>query len=484
LARKPPRIPLPEDWPGHVRTGILHVVSLAQVALTDARARAKKRGVVARLRAKVEEQAEGISLLKEELDLKDLRMSRMKPRRRPHYRGVERLRILELKAARGWSKAQAAERLFLRPATIAEWTKRADEEGEGALLQTPEPINRFPDFVCHIVILLKVLCPTMGKKRIAQTLARAGLVLGVSTVGRMLKERDTQRPEPDQASGGEATVGEAHKRQPVKAKEPNHVWQVDLTLVPTAAGFWVPWLPHSILQLWPFSWWVACVVDHYSRRVMGFAVFKKEPKSVDVRTFLGRIVKCYGAPKYIISDKGRQFDCSRYRSWCDRKGIDPRYAAAESIRATAVIERFFLSLKTEWLRRILVPLDRDAMQLEVSLYLEWFARRRPHQGLDGRVPQEVYDGVPVVAREKPEAKKIPRSELIVRFHEGRRQLPMADTETGGSPLQGGKGMRSLVATRWILAVLALPFISTLPALASPQLGCCKYTCGYQKPHLP
>ncbi len=55
MARKAPRIPLPEDWPANVKAGIMHVISLAQVALTAARARAKKRGVVARLRAKVEE---------------------------------------------------------------------------------------------------------------------------------------------------------------------------------------------------------------------------------------------------------------------------------------------------------------------------------------------------------------------------------------------------------------------------------------------
>ncbi len=61
----------------------------------------------------------------------------------------------------------------------------------------------------------------------------------------------------------------------------------------------MPWLPFSILQLWPFTWRIACVVDQYSRRVMGFALFKKEPKSVDIRTFLGRVVKRYGAPKYI-----------------------------------------------------------------------------------------------------------------------------------------------------------------------------------------
>ncbi len=78
------------------------------------------------------------------------------------------------------------------------------------------------------------------------------------------------------------------------------------------------------------------------------------------------------------------------------------------------------------LRRILVPLDPDAMQGEMSLYLDWFARHRPHQGLDGCVPQEIYDGVPVVAREKPKAKKIPGTELVVRFHEGRRQLPIVE----------------------------------------------------------
>ena len=119
MAKRARPIRLPKDWPNHVHRGVLHVIALAQVALTSARSRTKKRGVVGRLRAKVEELIEEISRLKEELDLKDLRMSRLQPRRRPHYRGVERLRILELKAARGWSKDQAAHRFLVRSATIA-----------------------------------------------------------------------------------------------------------------------------------------------------------------------------------------------------------------------------------------------------------------------------------------------------------------------------------------------------------------------------
>ena len=152
-------------------------------------------------------------------------------------------------------------------------------------------------------------------------------------------------------------------------------------------------------------------------------------KSSDVRTFLGRLVRRHGAPKYIISDKGRQFDCAGYTVWCQRKGIEPRYASMGSLRATAIIERFFLSLKDEWLRRIVVPLSRDGMRREVASYISWFAEHRTHQGLDGRTPNEVYDGLPVcevASKEQQKPQTIPRSELVVRFYEGRRQMPLVE----------------------------------------------------------
>ncbi len=45
-----------------------------------------------------------------------------------------------------------------------------------------EPVNKFPDFVAYVVCRLKVLCPSMGKAKIAQILCRAGLHLGSTTV--------------------------------------------------------------------------------------------------------------------------------------------------------------------------------------------------------------------------------------------------------------------------------------------------------------
>src|SRR5881628_1834981 len=91
----------------------------------------------------------------------------------------------ELRAARAWSLAKTAEHFLVTIATIASWTGRLNEEGADALVRMREPVNRYPDFVAYLVRRLKVLCPTMGKVRIANVLCRAGLHLGSTTVRRM-----------------------------------------------------------------------------------------------------------------------------------------------------------------------------------------------------------------------------------------------------------------------------------------------------------
>src|SRR5437867_4727008 len=118
-------------------------------------------------------------------------------------------------------------------------------------------------------------------------LARAGLHLGPTTIQRMRR----QRPSPAPPSAVEPAV----PARRVTAKYPNHVWHVDLTTVPTSAGFWTSWLPFALPQCWPFCWWLAIVLDHYSRRVLGFAVFKRQPTSEQVRHFLGQVIARVGA---------------------------------------------------------------------------------------------------------------------------------------------------------------------------------------------
>ena len=136
-------------------------------------------------RARAERLQSELGLLAEELALKDARWTRQPAHRRPHYDPVQRMRILELRAIRGWSVHQTAERFLVTEETVMSWMRRVDEEG--GFIRPATPISRFPDLIVHMVQRLKTTCPALGKKKIAETLARAGLHLGVSTVGRMLK---------------------------------------------------------------------------------------------------------------------------------------------------------------------------------------------------------------------------------------------------------------------------------------------------------
>ena len=95
-------------------------------------------------------------------------MSGVAPHRRPRYAPTERLAILAVRAARGWSLQPTADLFLLAPATVGLWAQRVDEQGPQALWQLRPPVNRFPDLVRYAVQRLKTLCPPRGQVKIAQ----------------------------------------------------------------------------------------------------------------------------------------------------------------------------------------------------------------------------------------------------------------------------------------------------------------------------
>jgi transposase InsO family protein len=380
--RSRPTIPLPKQWPSRVRSGVLHAISLAHFSLTYTHSwAANSWNARIRLRQENDRLQQELALIREEMRIKDSRMLRIPAQRRPHYPPTERLAILELRAARGWSRSQTARRLLVTTATVCSWMGRLDEEGPRAIVQVRDPVNKFPDFVTYIVRRLKVLCPTMGKAKIAQVLCRAGLHLGSTTVQRMLHPKPRPRATPVSSSFSGV----------VTAKRPNHVWHSDLTTVPTSLGFWTSWFPFSLPQRRPFCWWIAVVVDHYSRRIMGFAVFDQQPTSVAVRTFLGRAIRKAGVPpQHLITDQGKQFRDKAFGRWCRRRGIRQRFGAVGKYGSIAVVERLIRTIKNECTRQLLVPYQRNALRRELELFSNWYNGHRPHDTLDSATPDEIY----------------------------------------------------------------------------------------------
>lgn len=318
--------------------------------------------------------------------------------------------------------ATDARRFGVTAVTIGNWQHRLDEKGSAALVQTRTPVNRFPDFVAALVQQLKRTVPAMGKRRIAQTLARAGLVLAKTSVERLAGRKLPVRPTPP-ASPKEKTpkaLAASESGLIVTARAPNYVWHLDITTMPTLGGFWTPWWPFTVPSGWPFCWHVLVVVDHLSRAPVARAVFKQVPAAEDVCAVLEAGVAFAGrAPRHLVSDQGVQFTSDAYAAWCSRRGVKPRFGALGKHGSIAVIERFFRTLKQEGLRRIAVPLGLAAMTAELDRYLHWYSVDRPHTFLGGATPKEIL------------ASKAPASRRVGM--EVRAKYPLRARRPGGVP---------------------------------------------------
>ena len=295
-------LPLPKGWPKLAKRALVLVNSMLKAAfdielgrrLDCASRHAREHAEHERLRLDSHSHREVLKLL-------GARFGRLDPKRRPQYTRVERLRILELKALRGWSAAEAAERFLVDDETICRWMRDLAERGEQSLLTMQPPVNRFPSFVDRIVARMAVTIPNPTKRKIASHLARAGLHISASAV----YDRMKAAPEPDaDAALAREPCASCQPESPrtVAAHYPNHVWNVDLTVVPIRGGFWSPLVPFALPQVWPFCWWIAVAVDMFSRKAMGFAIFRTPPTSRQIQGFLGRAFDAVGA-----SARGHKF---------------------------------------------------------------------------------------------------------------------------------------------------------------------------------
>ena len=266
--------------------------------------------------------------------------------------------------------------------------KRLDEQGPQALVQLPgEPVNKFPEFVRHCVQRLKRLAPTMGKVKIAQTLARAGLPLGATTVGRMLKGgQNAPDPTPAPSDGpapartsvrttraGSVADGSAHvplaKQRVVTANYPGHVWHVDLTVVPTGPGmrrFLGSRLPcrSAGLSAFGWPWWsTTSPAARWAAPRQGNNPPRKPYVCSSAAPSAGRAKR----PNTSYAIAVPNSHSGGFRGPCNRRAIKPpRYGAVGKHGSIAVVEPLILTLKYLLSCLLLVPYGRKAMQRELD----------------------------------------------------------------------------------------------------------------------
>ena len=340
-----PTLPLPKSWPRRVRSAVIQVISLAHYSLITTRSWAANNwNARVRLKSQNERLCQELALLREEMRLKDERISRIPAQRRPHYTPIERLAILELRAARGWSQAQTAERLLVTPLTVASWTSRLDEGSPRCCVgRASIPARRRCAACCGM--RLGSLLPRPPPRPRGPSLPSARTMSGIST------SRPSPRPSGSGQPGCRSLCRSAGR---------------------SAGGSLSP----SITTPGGSSASDSSPSSHLPKSCASFAQRAvRQAKTV---------------PRHLVTDQGIQFRCRGFGRWCRRRGIAQRFGAIGKHGSIAVIERFIRTMKEECTRRLLVPYDRRSLQREIALYVSWYNAHRPHTLLGARTPNEVY----------------------------------------------------------------------------------------------
>jgi len=302
------------------------------------------------------------------------RMRRVPPRHRPHYSPTERYQVLMEMKFHGMTLQEAADELLVSEQTIARWldeaTREPDKTSIGTLLRAQPPLMRYSDGERDLVAAMSRV-GFGGNLKIAQTLARAGVKISKETVRRY--RRKARKP------GGPAPEVTKLVGRILRAKRPGHIWMLDLTDIRGLFGL--------------FKFKLAVVIDVFSRMPLMGQIFMSDPSANQMAELVQIAAAKHGAPNHFVNDHGPQFTSCEFKARLAALGVKQRFGAVGKSGSIAIIERFWRTVKDTFKLKLRPPLTVDELQSRLMIGLHYYAYYRPHQGLAGATPAEIYYGI-------------------------------------------------------------------------------------------
>lgn len=200
---------------------------------------------------------------------------------------------------------------------------------------------------------------TVGRYRVRTVMNK----LGLKVTQRVAYKITTRRKHSD-------AVADNLLNQNFNPVAPNQVWAGDVTYLKTGEG----WM------------YLAIVMDLYSRRIVGWHVDKRMTTDLISKA----LMKAYnlrqpGKGLVFHSDRGSQYTSKQYRKLLQEYGMRASMGDVGACWDNAVVERFFGSLKHDWLFKVHQP-TQEHMKKDVSAYMRYYNLERLHSANNDMSP--------------------------------------------------------------------------------------------------
>lgn len=221
---------------------------------------------------------------------------------------------------------------------------------------------------------------SLGSRSLKQQLQREGFNIGrwrvrklMKALGLVVKLKRRFRVTTD--SQHSLPVAENVLNREFNPPAPNRVWAGDITYVWTIEG----WL------------YLAVILDLYSRRVVGWCLDKRMTKSLVSRALMMATNLRNPEPGLIHhSDRGSQYASDEYQKILQCYGMTPSMSRKGNCWDNAPVERFFSSLKREWIGDQLYRTRSEAMADIREYIMVYYNTRRLHSS-NGYVTPVEYE---------------------------------------------------------------------------------------------
>ncbi|MFT7220468.1 MAG: putative transposase [Candidatus Azotimanducaceae bacterium] len=164
----------------------------------------------------------------------------------------------------------------------------------------------------------------------------------------------------------------------ISPTKPNQVWCGDVTYIWTG-------------RCWSY---LAVVLDLYARKPVGWAM-SNSPNSELTASALAKAYESRGRPEGLLfhSDQGSHYTSLKFRQCIWRYRMTQSMSRRGNCWDNSPMERFFRSLKTEWVPELSYLSLADAQRSVLAYLADYYCLTRPHQhngGLSPNKAEEIY----------------------------------------------------------------------------------------------
>lgn len=272
-----------------------------------------------------------------------------------------------------------SDRIRLSEETIKRWYYAWKKNSIGALETKPREdkgLTKLPDDIKTAITELKKDNPARSLNTIINMLERKGIVqkdsLSRATVHRFLQNQKMSK----RVLGDSASI----ERRAFVAENAGDIWHGDVLHGPriqTKKGMKKTYL--------------VSLLDDKTRMIM-HSLFCFGETALDIEGVLKQAVLKRGVPRKLIIDNGPAYRAHTLQSICARLEIRFIYSRPYEPESKGKIERFHRTFREQFLNEIEIDklFGADELNDRLQAWIDLVYHKRPHEGLDGKTPQELW----------------------------------------------------------------------------------------------